>query len=333
MLWATDGTEGGTVPLFGMAPGPSFVSNGPATVFRDFLYFARGDEFWRTDGTPGGTELLTELFPGLGGEITALAATQAGLLLGAISNGDPTTSLWTSDGTAAGTRLVVSFDGRDLFEYPPLAFTPVGDEVVFTLGIGVSGPMLWRSDGTRDGTRPLAPPDVGVGTTRPANFLAMDGRLLLTAADVDAGLELWTSDGTEEGTTRVQDIAPGPWSSIPKNFAVAGDRVFFSAGDEETGFELWVGHAAILTRQPTRALADLLAEVDAAGLQAGESRSLRAKLESVGKALAVGDPRRSGNLLEAFLNQVEALRGKKIADSRADDLVSFARELSALLEP
>jgi len=81
------------------------------------------------------------------------------LYFGISANGGPlygtssSSSLWKSDGTAAGTVLV-----KDVF---PQSFTSIGGSVFFT-----SGGHLWKTDGTTAGTVVL----FGGGAEEPTAF-------------------------------------------------------------------------------------------------------------------------------------------------------------------
>lgn len=69
-------------------------------------------------------------------------------------------------------------------------------------------------------------------------------------------------------------------------------------------------------------------------LQQGIENSLDAKLENAQDALLAanaGNRNDAVNKLEAFVNAVEALRGKALTDAQADQLVSVANSIIAIL--
>ena len=76
-------------------------------------------------------------------------------------------------------------------------FTTVGDTLFFGALDDAHGRELWKSDGTREGTRLVADlypgPD---GEGRPDMLGTHDGLLYFTAFDGIHGREMWTSDGT-----------------------------------------------------------------------------------------------------------------------------------------
>jgi parallel beta-helix repeat protein len=72
---------------------------------------------------------------------------------------------------------------------------------------------------------------------------------------------------------------------------------------------------------------DLIDDVEDLGLPAGIENSLVSKLENAKKQLEKGHENAAMNLLEAFINQVEALRGKKLTDAEADALIQAAQAI------
>lgn len=140
--------------------------------------------------------------------------------------------LWSSDGTAAGTRQRTSFASG-----VPLSLSTAGDLLIAsTLPIPPNQSyQLWATDGTPAGTVALA------SFSFAAQGLTSVGSLVFFAAPVpDAGTELWRTDGTPEGTRPVGDLAPGAASSSPSGFTRIGTSVYFSASTPAAGLEPWV---------------------------------------------------------------------------------------------
>src|SRR5262249_54449291 len=124
----------------------------------------------------------------------------------------------------------------------PSSLTSLGDTLVFVADDGRSSAHLWRSDGTPEGTLPLADlSDINGGTQPPYTgpLALLRGRLLFGAYDGVTGNELWSSDGTPAGTRLVKDIWPGRDGSMPGELTVVNDRLFFAADDGVHGRELW----------------------------------------------------------------------------------------------
>src|SRR5690606_3409468 len=156
--------------------------------------------------------------------------------------------LWRSDGTQAGTQLVLDIVPGVASSHPS-QLTVVGDTVFFVVGI-----QLWRTDATVAGTQLLhnsvnpkeltasadAPLCVGGGPVfcvvrvqlgraaptvagpqlhhtrvNPKELTAFADVLLFTGGTAAEGLELWRSDGTAAGTVLLKDIRPGADSAAP----------------------------------------------------------------------------------------------------------------------
>ena len=166
-----------------------------------------------------------------------------GKLFFAADDGVHGRELWTSDGTAAGTRLVKDINpgrpGPD--DFAPQRLTRVGRQLFFQADDGVRGRELWKSDGTDAGTRLVK--DIKSGRPdlydSPEELTSVGGELFFRGNDGVHGLELWRSDGTAAGTRLVKDIRSGRASFGPHNFKAVGRRLFFAANDGKHGYELW----------------------------------------------------------------------------------------------
>jgi ELWxxDGT repeat protein len=140
--------------------------------------------------------------------------------------------LWTSDGTAAGTRMLRRFqDIKELKVIGVIAYLSILTEAF--------GYELWRSDGTTGGTIQLRDIHSGTGSSSPSSLTNVNGVLYFSANNSINGRELWKSNGTPAGTVLVRDILPGPAGSNPSNLAGVNTKVFFSASNGPTGYELW----------------------------------------------------------------------------------------------
>ena len=153
--------------------------------------------------------------------------------------------LWKTDGTRAGTSLVMrsaiaALTGSDTFAY-------------FVVQDG-GAKVLWSSDGTEQGTVAIRRFEPGrSGPPELRDLMAIAGRAFLVAEEEESGVELWTSDGTADGTHIVRDLNPGPADSSP-GLAAFGDRVVFRAHDGVHGREPWTTNG---TAAGTAMLADL----------------------------------------------------------------------------
>jgi len=109
----------------------------------------------------------------------------------------------------------------------------------FTADDGVSGPELWRSEGTDASTVKVRDIQPGPAGAYPRPVTGLAGGLLFSANDGVNGFELWKSDGTGTGTALVKDLNPGPAGSDPGELTETNGRIFFSAYTNSLGTELW----------------------------------------------------------------------------------------------
>jgi ELWxxDGT repeat protein len=120
----------------------------------------------------------------------------------------------------------------------PSDFIRIGNTLYFVAENNSSGRELWKTNGTRKGTRLVKDINPGKGGSDLANLTEFQGALYFSATDRKGDRELWKTDGTRSGTVRLRDINPGG-SASPQNLAVVGNTLFFSADDGIHGEELW----------------------------------------------------------------------------------------------
>ncbi|MFN8603400.1 MAG: hypothetical protein U0842_23245 [Candidatus Binatia bacterium] len=142
-------------------------------------------------------------------------------------------ALWRTDGSAAGTRLVRSFEPGpgDLSHVEPIAMA--GGLLYFGLSRDVAGDFdvfeLWRTDGTADGTVRVW--QASGGQRYPYwRYLvdrtegAFDGRLIFVVDDGQASTALWASDGTPQGTKELRQL--GADHRFVQSFLATADALF-----------------------------------------------------------------------------------------------------------
>ncbi len=135
--------------------------------------------------------------------------------------------LWSTDGTAAGTRLV-----KDINLGPessgPGNFLRLGNRVLFTAYTS-SGTEWWTTDGTTAGTKQLLDINPGAGSSSPGAGVVVGKRMFFAANTPETGRELWVTDGTPGGTRIVKDVAPENLGSGPYNLTAFGSKVVYTA--------------------------------------------------------------------------------------------------------
>ena len=181
--------------------------------------------------------LVKDIYPGVSSTATSPASFEQ--ILG-VSNGKAFLSggdvadqgLFVSDGTSAGTRMVI--------DVAPLGGADV-DGTFFFGAVTQERGSLWKTDGTTAGTAFVGrfSPDPSV-PAHPSRLTKVGSRLSFVVDDGIHGTELWTSDGTAAGTRMVKDVTPGPVGSFDSysSFADVGDTLFFSCGSTP-GCGLW----------------------------------------------------------------------------------------------
>ncbi len=167
------------------------------------------------------------------------------------------TEPWRSDGTRTRTKLIREVHaGRQLAKcvpaipcptYPagsdPQSFVTVGRTTYFPANHPRYGMELWRTDGTRAGTKLIRDVQPGAGSgleLTERSLVAHLGRVFFTADDGRHGRELWSTKGTRESTRMIKDIGPRDsvpwWGSEP---VAAGEFLYFTAERPDEGLELW----------------------------------------------------------------------------------------------
>lgn len=183
-----------------------------------------GLEPWRTDGTPAGTTMLRDVRPGDEGSFPRgwlAAGPDAAWFVADVetASGDLALGLFRTDGTTAGTRLVREFPRNSEFREPkPLGASAT--RLFFSAWEPATGEELWVSDGTSNGTVPVADLTPGATSSTFGDATVADGVLHFSMLG-DQGRP-WRSDGTTAGTFRQTTFV----SNSSAYFAVDGGAVF-----------------------------------------------------------------------------------------------------------
>ncbi len=265
IVWRTDGTSDGTAPLHTMhrQATPGFTAVGSTLYYRDW------SALWKTDGTPTGSVKVRDMpgnihemvpfgnvlaFTGTtpnsslgfwlsdgtaGGTVVTnllnaehLAAANGRLWLTALI-GSGGNELFTSDGTAAGTKPVADlYPGNEDGE--PAGFIAFDGKTLFSATDATAGRELWTTDGTAAGTQRLVDIAPGAKGSMPSGMTVWNNMVVMWASPTTSGTELWRTDGTAAGTARIKAVRyAGTGALVPWN-----GHLFFAATDDK-GTELW----------------------------------------------------------------------------------------------
>jgi ELWxxDGT repeat protein/cysteine-rich repeat protein len=265
-LWTSDGTAAGTRLVADLRPGSAGSAPAALTALGGRVFFTAEREggvrrLWVSDGSAAGTFAAGD---GSDAGLNPESLTAAGERLFFVAGGAHGRELWTSDGTSAGTRLVTDIRpgrcGAEPCSGEPAELTAVGAQLFFVASDGVIGREPWTSDGTREGTQPVADIRPGPRGSDPGFLTALGDTLYFAADDGRSGRELWRSDGTSEGTRLVRDIRPGrcgatACSSSPSYLTAVGEQLFFAAVTDQ--LELWRSGGEASGTVPIRSLPSL----------------------------------------------------------------------------
>lgn len=286
-LWITDGSGSGTRLLADFYPGTGSSDPGILGTARSLLfgYAFQASSFstpswtylWRSDGTREGTFLLPdprfevaipfrtapfqeEDLQGLGA--AAVLAEDAVYFVGCTRDED--CSVWRTDGTAAGTKILKTFP-RTAYGNRPSELTLAGGRLFFS-----RYQELWMSDGTPEGTVLVKE----LSSALPQGLTALGNKVLFLARDT--GDELWVSDGTAEGTHPLTSFEPEHPFEQTRFLKTLGDKVYFVADDVTHGAELWAsdGTATGTVRVTEFGFHDPFDDTDSDGLFSWEIETL-----------------------------------------------------------
>ncbi|MBN9682444.1 MULTISPECIES: ELWxxDGT repeat protein [unclassified Corallococcus] len=216
-VWRTDGTEEGTVVLAPMSGGDpavltswSVLPDGSGQVIYSDWFQEGGHRVWRTNTTASGPDPLV---PASDTHEFKLKGWGLGLQYFTSTDG----TLWATDGTAEGTRVLrrfsadredvysseftesVALDGAYYFTRPQRLLLKPGQEGVV--------PVLWRTDGTPEGTRQVSRRAPGVFEQAPTSLTPVNGQLLFV--DAHDRKTLWTLDARTEEVRPLTDLPQG----------------------------------------------------------------------------------------------------------------------------
>ncbi len=235
----------------------------------DQTFTDRIDRLWSSDGTEEGTREIRSLNPALedlfgmgetfvspdmilGDRFLFVATAQTSSqrwIADSVREVDPNFQLWITDGESElGTQRLATFATEPNVSGDEPDLGPVaGDYLFFQTERSTGKPVLWRTDGTPDGTIKLTiesarlPISDIVASQNQAQNSAQnqsENRIYMAAETPGLGWEPWTSDGTPSGTRLLKDIYVGESGSVPR-LMTSIENTFFMLANTVDGYELW----------------------------------------------------------------------------------------------
>ncbi len=273
-LWVSNGTTAGTTLVKDAYLGtnnstPLLFANANGTIFFRANDGIHGYELWKTDGTTAGTVLVKDILSGINSSSVSPNTSNLEYLNGFVyfqaNDGVSGNGLWKSDGTAAGTTLVKSFD------FMEVQIAKMGNYIYFQTITNLGNYELWRSDGSVAGTTKVKDVYIqmqsGYGTFP---FSVVGNNLYFASLDLSTQISsLWKSDGTTGGTIKLKDF-PG---FQPYYFTPIGSTLYFIGNDNVSGSEIWKSDGTIA------------GTVLVSDINAGSSGSTPSELVAVGNLL------------------------------------------------
>ena len=234
-LWRSDGTPQGTRQL------TAFQGNATVAFLRPDQIAAAGSRIFFVASTISGPRLwstrgsldTTTPVPGSPALLSGSPLVPAGgRIVFAAQDGAHGAEPWTSDGTAAGTRILGDLCAGACGS-SPAAFTPHGGVIDFRATWNGRSRLV-RTDGIT--AVPLAP----IPTTNSPwiDLVDLGARTFFAGFDAAHGAQPWVTDGTPAGSRRIAALENSSGSSDPRSFTAYGDRLLFTAGDG-TGRSVW----------------------------------------------------------------------------------------------
>lgn len=263
-LWATDGTEEGTIKLKEL---DFFLDNSgginahEATKFRMFknkIYFSASvttsfeHELWCTDGTIEGTKLFKDMDPNGTTSPYYMRVIAEKLIFKVYKTSNKSREVWSTDGTTENTIKLSNCysEGESSLEN-----LNSGASTYFFLDSLDNQGVLWVTDGTMNGTIPLTNKFDFLNLN--TNSFALLGDKLYFSGRLSGGeLVLFVSDGSQDGTRQVKTISLDPNSelSLMSYKGTEEQNLYFSLV-EEGNYSLWISDG---TSENTKKIAESL---------------------------------------------------------------------------
>ena len=219
-LWKSDGTAAGTVLVKDIQPGSGAALPAHFGAFADKVCFQANDgvhgvEPWVSDGTAAGTFQLADISTGPASSEPmrfAGASDRCGFLandrtIGRATGYEP----WITDGTTAGTHLVLDLDPGPASSCTGDGFgvAGVGPRLALVATDGVHGFEHWISDGAAAGTRMVAEVRPGALSGAAGSWIFAGDLWFVTGDDGASGREPFVFPAKATGAANVETFGAG----------------------------------------------------------------------------------------------------------------------------
>ncbi len=243
-LWATDGTEKGTVLLkyFYIYRIKAHIMEedwNSYKVYNGELYFSASEskdqdyELWKTDGTEEGTIQVIDLDPNDSSQPNNFHIIGNRLLF---FNANGARDIWSTDGTEKNTIKLTN--SKDKFN----SITMLGWNTSFDFFLdSLNGRLeLWSTDGTFGGAVPLTDKLDDYKASN-SNYTFNGEKLYFEGYTDDRELVLLVSDGTKDGTKKLKTFSsdPSAWFYFLSHSNISEQKFFFFLFENNKS-SLWV---------------------------------------------------------------------------------------------
>ncbi len=199
-------------------------------------YFTDEGEVFSSDGTNAGTVRRFQLPPPIEGA-RLFAGDDAHLYFELRI--ESAFEIWTTPHDGSAVEKIRTYSGAGA---QVLAFEPLGERSTWLLSRSDGGRSLWRSDGTRTGTRRLFQFEnrsEGVSEVADSRFTSFGGRLFFPLSNTGGdGFELWSTDGSAASTVRQVEIS-APEGAHPGFVYATPAGLFFTVTSDTHERALW----------------------------------------------------------------------------------------------
>lgn len=260
-LWRSNGTSAGTILIKSIRPGinssrPTGFTNVNGTIFFLANDGSNGYELWKTGGANSNTALVADINPGPSSSsnpfanLPFLPQNLGGTLVFAADNGATGLELFRSDGTSAGTNLIVDlWPGNigslaDIPLFPPLVVSAAG-KLYFSADDGQTGEEVWQTDGTAPGTVQTADTNPGAANFNPQGFTVANGQVIGWGVFPGQGTEPWSLNPADSLLAASMTGQANPFRGETASYTVSASGPAVNPTDTVTYYLDWDSNGTI----------------------------------------------------------------------------------------